>query len=38
MTITTNWQMLAALAGYGQGTFFSVVKVEGGKAIVTREI
>ena len=31
-------QMLAALAGYGQGTFASVVKVEGGKAIVTREI
>ena len=31
-------QMLAALAGYGQGTFASVVKVEGGKAQVTREI
>ncbi|MDO9621209.1 MAG: electron transfer flavoprotein subunit beta/FixA family protein [Moraxellaceae bacterium] len=31
-------QMLAALAGYGQGTFASVVKVEGNKAEVTREI
>jgi electron transfer flavoprotein beta subunit len=31
-------QMLAALAGYGQGTFASVVKVDGGKAVVTREI
>ena len=31
-------QMLAALAGYGQGTFASVVKVEGSKAQVTREI
>jgi len=31
-------QMLAALAGYGQGTFASVVKVEGGKAQVTREV
>ena len=31
-------QMLAALAGYAQGTFAAVVKVEGGKAIVTREV
>jgi len=31
-------QMLAALAGFAQGTFASVVKVEGGKAQVTREI
>jgi len=31
-------QMLAALAGYAQGTFASVVKVDGGKAQVTREI
>jgi electron transfer flavoprotein beta subunit len=31
-------QMLAALAGYAQGTFASMVKVEGGKAVVTREI
>ncbi len=31
-------QMLAALAGYAQGTFASVVKVEGDKAQVTREI
>ena len=31
-------QMLAALAGYAQGTFAAVLKVEGGKAIVTREI
>jgi electron transfer flavoprotein beta subunit len=30
--------MLAALAGYAQGTFASVVKVEGGKATVTREV
>jgi electron transfer flavoprotein beta subunit len=31
-------QMLAALAGYAQGTFASMVKVDGGKAVVTREI
>ena len=31
-------QMLAALAGYAQGTFASVVKIDGGKAQVTREI
>jgi len=31
-------QMLAALAGYAQGTFASVVKVEGDKAQVTREV
>ena len=31
-------QMLAALTGYAQGTFAAVLKVEGGKAIVTREI
>ncbi|MFN3586997.1 MAG: electron transfer flavoprotein subunit beta/FixA family protein [Moraxellaceae bacterium] len=31
-------QMLAALGGFAQGTFASVVKVEGGKAQVTREI
>lgn len=31
-------QMLAALGGFPQGTFASVVKVEGGKAQVTREI
>jgi electron transfer flavoprotein beta subunit len=31
-------QMFAALTGYPQGTFASVVKVEGGKATVTREI
>ena len=31
-------QMLAALAGYGQGTFASIVKVEGNKAQVTREV
>jgi len=31
-------QMLAALAGYAQGTFAAVLKVDGGKAVVTREI
>jgi electron transfer flavoprotein beta subunit len=31
-------QMLAALTGMPQGTFASEVKVEGGKAVVTREI
>lgn len=31
-------QMLAALLGWGQGTFISEVKVEGDKAVVTREI
>jgi electron transfer flavoprotein beta subunit len=31
-------QMFAALSGYPQGTFASVVKVEGGKATVTREV
>ncbi len=31
-------QMLAALGGFAQGTFASVVKVEGGKVQVTREI
>ncbi len=31
-------QMLAALAGYGQGTFASIVKVDGNKAQVTREV
>lgn len=31
-------QMLAALAGYAQGTFASIVKIEGGKATVTREV
>jgi electron transfer flavoprotein beta subunit len=31
-------QMLAALTGYPQGTFVSVVKIEGGKAQVTRDI
>lgn len=31
-------QMLAALTGYGQGTFASEVKVESGKAQVTREV
>ena len=31
-------QMLAALAGWPQGTFASKVVVEGGKAMVTREI
>lgn len=31
-------QMLAALTGYGQGTFASEVKVEDGKAQVTREV
>ena len=31
-------QMLAALTGMGQGTFASVVKVEGGQAQVTREV
>ena len=31
-------QMLAALTGYAQGTFAAVLKVEGGKAVVTREI
>lgn len=31
-------QMLAALAGLAQGTFASVVKVDGGKVNVTREI
>ena len=31
-------QMLAALAGYAQGTFASMVKVEGDKVAVTREI
>jgi electron transfer flavoprotein beta subunit len=31
-------QMLAALLGYPQGTFVSAVKIEGGEAIVTREV
>lgn len=31
-------QMLAALAGMGQGTFASQVKVEGEKVLVTREV
>jgi electron transfer flavoprotein beta subunit len=31
-------QMFAALTGFPQGTFASVVKVEGGKATVTREV
>ncbi|NNM51955.1 MAG: electron transfer flavoprotein subunit beta/FixA family protein [Pseudomonadales bacterium] len=31
-------QMLAALAGFSQGTFASVVKLESDKALVTREI
>ena len=31
-------QMFAAISGYPQGTFASVVKVEGGKATVTREV
>ncbi len=31
-------QMLAALTGFGQGTFASVVKVEGDSALVTREV
>ena len=31
-------QMLAALLGWGQGTFISEVKTEGDKAVVTREI
>lgn len=31
-------QMLAALAGYAQGTFASIVKVDGNKAQVTREV
>ncbi|HEX7970387.1 MAG TPA: electron transfer flavoprotein subunit beta/FixA family protein [Stellaceae bacterium] len=31
-------QMLAALLGWAQGTFASKLKVEGGKALVTREI
>jgi electron transfer flavoprotein beta subunit len=31
-------QMLAALGGFGQGTFASVVKVDGGKVQVTREV
>lgn len=31
-------QMLAALAGYSQGTFASIVKVDGNKAQVTREV
>lgn len=31
-------QMLAALGGYAQGTFASEVKLEGGKAQVTREV
>ena len=31
-------QMLAALLGWGQGTFASEVKIDGGKANVTREI
>ncbi len=31
-------QMLAALLGWSQGTFASKLKIEGGKALVTREI
>jgi electron transfer flavoprotein beta subunit len=31
-------QMLAALLGWGQATFASKLKIEGGKALVTREI
>jgi electron transfer flavoprotein beta subunit len=31
-------QMLAALLGWGQGTFASKVEIEGGKAKVTREV
>ncbi|MFP1631133.1 electron transfer flavoprotein subunit beta/FixA family protein [Zhengella sp. ZM62] len=31
-------QMLAALLGWSQGTFASEVKIEGGKATVTREV
>src|SRR5881398_1141404 len=31
-------QMLAALLGWAQGTFASKVVIEGGKAIVTREV
>ena len=31
-------QMLAALLGWAQGTFASKLKVEGGKALVTREV
>jgi len=31
-------QMLAALLGWSQGTFASKVRIEGGKALVTREI
>jgi electron transfer flavoprotein beta subunit len=31
-------QMLAALAGMAQGTFTSKVKIEGGQALVTREV
>ena len=31
-------QMLAALLGWGQATFASEVKVEGGNAVVTREV
>ncbi|MFT9220676.1 electron transfer flavoprotein subunit beta/FixA family protein, partial [Gluconobacter oxydans] len=31
-------QMLAALLGWGQGTFASSVTVEGGSALVTREV
>lgn len=31
-------QMLAALLGYGQGTFISTLNIENGEAIVTREI
>ncbi|MGB4812198.1 MAG: electron transfer flavoprotein subunit beta/FixA family protein [Methylophilaceae bacterium] len=31
-------QMLAALLGYGQGTFVSTVKIENNEVIVTREI
>ncbi|EKE67195.1 electron transfer flavoprotein subunit beta/FixA family protein [Celeribacter baekdonensis] len=31
-------QMLAALLGWGQATFASEVKIDGGKAVVTREV
>jgi electron transfer flavoprotein beta subunit len=31
-------QMLAALLGWGQGTFASKLKIEGGQATVTREV
>jgi electron transfer flavoprotein beta subunit len=31
-------QMLAALLGYGQGTFISALEMENGEAIVTREV